>query len=124
MDVERHGGREDLRGPPRPGRHDRTRPADHPAALAVAQIGGGPDGQAQLLAESGPHSIVTGEYWFVVVPQLDKNGADRLTALADNPDLDHRSRVEAAKALVEVEGHQEAGAALLERLIDPGQDTV
>lgn len=43
-------------------------PDDHPAARIVSEIAGGPDGQAQLLAESVVHLVVAGEFWFVVAP--------------------------------------------------------
>ncbi|MFB7496078.1 hypothetical protein ACFC09_15525 [Streptomyces sp. NPDC056161] len=46
-------------------------PDNHPAAQIVAQIAGGPEGQAQLLSAMGPHLVVPGEGWIVVRPQED-----------------------------------------------------
>ncbi|MFE3378714.1 hypothetical protein [Streptomyces anulatus] len=43
-------------------------PDDHPAAQLVAEIAGGPQGQAQLLREYGRHLAVAGEAWTVVRP--------------------------------------------------------
>ncbi|MFF2612364.1 hypothetical protein [Kitasatospora sp. NPDC058046] len=43
-------------------------PPDHPATAIVAQIAGGPDGQAQLLGAFGPHLTVAGEGWIIVLP--------------------------------------------------------
>lgn len=48
-------------------------PAGHRATEIVAQIAGGPDGQAQLLGRFGPHLTVAGEGWIVVRPILDKD---------------------------------------------------
>lgn len=50
-------------------------PDDHPAAEIVAQIAGGPEGQAQLLGAFGPHLVVPGEGWIVVRPR-EKGGQD------------------------------------------------
>lgn len=47
-------------------------PTNHRATEVVAQIAGGPDGQAQLLGRFGPHLTVAGEGWIVVRPILDK----------------------------------------------------
>lgn len=49
-------------------------PATSRAAEIVAQIGGGPEGQAQLLGRFGPHLVVPGEGWIVVRPQLEGDG--------------------------------------------------
>lgn len=38
----------------------------HPAVELVAQIAGGPAGQAELLAEFGPHLVVAGEGWILI----------------------------------------------------------
>lgn len=46
-------------------------PDGHPAAEIVAQIAGGPEGQAQLLQAFGPHLVVPGEGWIVVRPKED-----------------------------------------------------
>ncbi|HLL33858.1 MAG TPA: hypothetical protein VK545_08185, partial [Streptomyces sp.] len=46
-------------------------PDNHRAAELVASIAGGPDGQAQLLGDSGPHLVVAGEYWLVIRPGAD-----------------------------------------------------
>ncbi|MTE20290.1 hypothetical protein F0L17_14465 [Streptomyces sp. TRM43335] len=43
-------------------------PDGHPAAEAVARIGGGPDGQAAMLGRFGKYLIVPGEGWIVVLP--------------------------------------------------------
>jgi hypothetical protein len=43
-------------------------PPGHRAAELVAGIAGGPDGQAQLLADFGPHLLVPGEAWIVIRP--------------------------------------------------------
>ncbi|MEW2066657.1 hypothetical protein [Streptomyces sp. NPDC007346] len=43
-------------------------PDDHPAARIVAEIAGGPQGQAQLLREYGRHLAVAGEAWTVIRP--------------------------------------------------------
>ncbi|MEU2264943.1 hypothetical protein ABZ568_00515 [Streptomyces olindensis] len=48
-------------------------PDDHRAAEIVREIAGGPDGQAILLGDFGPHLVVAGEGWIVVRPTLDKN---------------------------------------------------
>lgn len=41
-------------------------PPEHPASVLVASIGGGPSGQAQLLAQYGPQLVVAGEAWTVI----------------------------------------------------------
>jgi hypothetical protein len=41
------------------------------AAEIVAQIAGGPEGQAQLLGRMGPHLAVPGEGWLVIRPKED-----------------------------------------------------
>ena len=46
-------------------------PGDHPAAEIVAEIAGGPEGQAKLLGGFGPHLVVPGEGWIVVRPRED-----------------------------------------------------
>ncbi|MFE7358034.1 hypothetical protein ACFU8Q_34105 [Streptomyces sp. NPDC057543] len=46
-------------------------PDDHPAAQVVAEIAGGPQGQAQLLREYGRHLAVAGEGWTVIRPSTD-----------------------------------------------------
>lgn len=43
-------------------------PTDHRASEIVAQIAGGPDGQAKLLESFGKHLTVAGEGWVVVRP--------------------------------------------------------
>lgn len=43
-------------------------PKDHPAAHIVAEIAGGPQGQAELLREYGRHLAVAGEGWTVIQP--------------------------------------------------------
>lgn len=50
-------------------------PDTHPAAEIVAEIAGGPEGQAQLLGAFGPHLVVPGEGWVVVRPR-EKGGQD------------------------------------------------
>lgn len=45
-----------------------TAPPGSLAAQIVADIAGGPEGQAQLLGRMGPQLIVPGEGWLVVVP--------------------------------------------------------
>ncbi|MFD8509697.1 hypothetical protein ACFV27_00925 [Streptomyces antimycoticus] len=50
-------------------------PDNSPAAELVAQIAGGPDGQAQLLGDSGPHLTVAGEFWIVIRPRPDDSTA-------------------------------------------------
>lgn len=44
------------------------------AAQLVATIAGGPDGQAQLLGDFGPHLTVAGEGWIVIRPTTDDAG--------------------------------------------------
>lgn len=46
-------------------------PDSHRAAELVASIGGGPDGQAEMLREFGVHLIVAGEGWIVITPHED-----------------------------------------------------
>ncbi|NEA42765.1 hypothetical protein G3I42_26565 [Streptomyces sp. SID11385] len=46
-------------------------PDGHPAALHVAGIAGGADGQSQLLREYGRHLAVAGEGWTVIRPRED-----------------------------------------------------
>jgi hypothetical protein len=41
-------------------------PPEHEASKLVASIGGGPDGQAQLMTEHGPKLVLTGEAWTVI----------------------------------------------------------
>ncbi|MGW4731823.1 hypothetical protein ACWEQC_22115 [Streptomyces shenzhenensis] len=48
-------------------------PDNHRAVEIVAQIAGGPEGQAQLLGQFGPHLVVPGEGWIVVRPKEDGN---------------------------------------------------
>ncbi|WP_284576799.1 hypothetical protein [Streptomyces sp. 2P-4] len=45
-------------------------PDTHRAAELVASIAGGPDGQAQMLADFGPHLVVPGEAWIVIRPTV------------------------------------------------------
>lgn len=47
-------------------------PAEHPATELVQSIAGGPAGQSQLLEAFGPHLVVAGEGWVVVVPKPSK----------------------------------------------------
>ncbi|MFG2404266.1 hypothetical protein ACGFR8_07980 [Streptomyces brevispora] len=47
-------------------------PDDHPAAQIVAEIAGGPQGQAQLLREYGRHLAVAGEGWTVIQPSENR----------------------------------------------------
>ncbi|PWI06519.1 hypothetical protein DIZ27_32785 [Streptomyces sp. NWU339] len=49
-------------------------PHDHPASDIVEEIAGGPDGQAALLGDFGPHLVVAGEGWVIVRPLLEKTG--------------------------------------------------
>jgi hypothetical protein len=51
-------------------------PANHRASELVAEIAGGPNGQAQLLKNFGPHLVVPGEGWIVVRPRRDSRGND------------------------------------------------
>jgi hypothetical protein len=51
-------------------------PANHRASELVAEIAGGPNGQAQLLKNFGPHLVVSGEGWIVVRPKRDGRGND------------------------------------------------
>ncbi|WP_433341711.1 hypothetical protein [Streptomyces sp. CA-253872] len=53
------------------GRTIETAPPDSRAAQIVADIAGGPEGQAQLLGRMGPQLVVPGEGWIVVVPGED-----------------------------------------------------
>lgn len=46
-------------------------PTDHRASEIVAQIAGGPDGQAKLLESFGKHLTVAGEGWVVVRPNSE-----------------------------------------------------
>lgn len=46
-------------------------PPEHRASQLVAEIAGGPNGQAQLLAKFGPHLTVAGECWIIVRPRND-----------------------------------------------------
>ncbi|MFI9026311.1 hypothetical protein [Streptomyces sp. NPDC053560] len=46
-------------------------PDDHLAAEIVAQIAGGPDGQAKMLGSFGKHLTVPGEGWIVVRPNSE-----------------------------------------------------
>ncbi|WP_234322698.1 hypothetical protein [Streptomyces sp. NRRL S-350] len=43
-------------------------PPEHPASQYVAQIAGGPDGQAELMGKFGPHLTVAGEGWVIILP--------------------------------------------------------
>ncbi|MFZ4266607.1 hypothetical protein [Streptomyces arboris] len=52
-------------------------PDNHPASVIVAEIAGGPQGQAQLLREYGRHLAVAGEGWTVIRPGKDP-GKDRM----------------------------------------------
>lgn len=49
-------------------------PHDHPASQLVATIAGGPAGQSTFLGEWGPHLIVPGEGWIVIVPRTGTGG--------------------------------------------------
>jgi hypothetical protein len=49
-------------------------PSTHRASELVAEIAGGPNGQAQLLKNFGPHLVVSGEGWIVVRPKTDAHG--------------------------------------------------
>jgi hypothetical protein len=49
-------------------------PATHRASELVAEIAGGPNGQAQLLRNFGPHLTVAGEGWIIVRPKTDSSG--------------------------------------------------
>ncbi|MDH6489651.1 hypothetical protein [Streptomyces sp. SAI-127] len=49
-------------------------PATHRASELVAEIAGGPGGQAQLLGAFGPHLVVPGEGWIIVRPKQDARG--------------------------------------------------
>ncbi|PBC93991.1 hypothetical protein BX281_1864 [Streptomyces sp. Ag82_O1-15] len=49
-------------------------PAEHRASQLVAEIAGGPDGQAQLLGGFGPHLAIAGEGWIIVRPKEDSRG--------------------------------------------------
>ncbi|MFF1468040.1 hypothetical protein [Streptomyces mirabilis] len=49
-------------------------PAEHRASQLVAEIAGGPDGQAQLLGGFGPHLTIAGEGWIIVRPKEDRRG--------------------------------------------------
>ena len=49
-------------------------PAEHRAAELVAEIAGGPGGQATFLGSFGPHLTVAGEGWIVVRPKGDGRG--------------------------------------------------
>jgi hypothetical protein len=51
-------------------------PPTHRASELVAEIAGGPNGQAQLLKNFGPHLVVSGEGWIVVRPRRDGRGND------------------------------------------------
>ncbi|MFZ4160448.1 hypothetical protein ACOZDE_18755 [Streptomyces griseoincarnatus] len=48
------------------------------AAELVSRIAGGPDGQAQLLNDAGPHLTVAGEFWIVIRPRPDDSTTPEL----------------------------------------------
>ncbi|MBL0777336.1 hypothetical protein G6541_08245 [Streptomyces albidoflavus] len=58
-------------------------PHDHPAARIVAEIAGGPDGQAQLLREYGRHLAVAGEAYTVVQPRDDGTAAWHVLSVSE-----------------------------------------
>ncbi|WP_371793835.1 hypothetical protein OIE91_11225 [Streptomyces albidoflavus] len=58
-------------------------PPDHPAARIVAEIAGGPDGQAQLLREYGRHLAVAGEGYTVVQPREDGSAAWHVLSVSE-----------------------------------------
>lgn len=43
-------------------------PDNHPAAILVSKIAGGPSGQSQMLGDMGPHLVVAGEGWIIIHP--------------------------------------------------------
>lgn len=57
-------------------------PDDHPAAEAVARIGGGPDGQSAMLADFGRYLVVPGEGWIVVLPADTPDGEEEWRVLS------------------------------------------
>jgi hypothetical protein len=50
-------------------------PDDHPASRLVSQLAGGPDGQAQMLGDAGPHLTVAGEFWVIIRPRPEDSTA-------------------------------------------------
>lgn len=93
-------------------------PADHPASELVAQIAGGPAGQAELLAEFGPHLVVAGEGWMLI----RDNGADwRVLSVLE---LSHRAgrlvaEVDDGKVEIPGEGSDDPEAPVAIRVWDP-----
>lgn len=51
-------------------------PPEHRASQLVAEIAGGPDGQAQMLTEFGPHLVTVGEAWNILIPHENDNEFD------------------------------------------------
>ncbi|WP_413808130.1 hypothetical protein [Streptomyces sp. OE57] len=72
-------------------------PDDSRAAEIVAQIAGGPEGQAQLLGRMGPHLVVPGEGWLVIQPQEDGGQAWHVLSVQE-------MRQQGQKLIAEIDG--------------------
>ncbi|MGX1514023.1 hypothetical protein [Streptomyces collinus] len=85
-------------------------PDNHLAAELVAQVAGGPDGQAQLLGDAGPHLTVAGEFWIIIRPRPEDSSTPAAPDDAEGSDEEwhvlsvREVRKDSNKLVAEVDG--------------------